>query len=128
MNEQGGAIAPDHLADCVTAFRVGRTLAPPASSAPTLDELTNAVTGRLAIADSAQREQAVRRAELFGAIGVGLGGTPYAQRASILAHLAPALTSEGIPPEVIAKFDPTDEALAMSIDRAQAAARLLGAS
>lgn len=86
------------------------------------------MTGRLAIADGGQSDQAARRAELLEAIGVGLSGAPYGQRASILAHLAPALASEGIPAEVIASFDPTDEAIAGSIDRAQAAARLLSGS
>ena len=125
MTDASASATPDHIGDYVAAFRVGQTLAPSAPPPPTLDQLTNAITGRLAIADSAQRDQAARRAELFGAIGMGLSNVPYAQRPSILAHIAPALANEGVPFQSVVDFDPTDEALALAVDRTQAVSRLL---
>ena len=125
-----GAIAmPDHLSDYANAFRMGRAMAT-STPAPdvTLDQLTNAVTGRLAIANGAQRDQAVRRAELLGAIGIGLTRLPYEERAAVLAHLAPALENEGVPSKVALGFDPTDEALETAIGHAHAASALLSAA
>ena len=90
--------------------------------------MTNALTGRLGFADSDQRDQAARRAELLATLGTGLSALPYAQRPSVLAHLAPALAKEGIPLQSIREFDPTDEALALSVHRAQAVTGLLTGS
>jgi hypothetical protein len=59
---------------------------------------------------------------------MGLTGVPYAQRPAILSHLAPALEAEGIPAATVTSFDPTDEALLMSVDQARAAQTLIGAA
>ncbi len=114
----------DHLGDYLNAFRIGQTLAAP--SADPLDPFTNAVTGRLALAGQAQSDQAARRAELLDAIGTGLTSVPYQQRSAILGHLAPALEAEGIPSAALTGFDPTDEALPMSVDQARATKALIG--
>jgi hypothetical protein len=119
----------DHVGDYMNAFRAGQGLASPGAGANSaFDQFTNAITGRLALANPAQMDQATRRADLLGAIGVGLSGVPYSQRAAILAHLAPALEAEGVPAVTVTSFDPTDEALSMSIDQARAAKALLDAS
>ena len=118
-------VTPDHVADYVNAFRVGQALTPSNSPRPSLDQFTNAVTGRLALPDGSERDQAARRAELLGAIGAGLSDLPYAQRAPILAHLAPALAGEGIPSNVVMEFDPTDDALVSSVAQAKTASQLL---
>ncbi len=124
-----GASAPDHLSEFQNAFRMGQSLAP-SSAGPSvpLEPFTNSLTGRLALIDQAHTEQAARRAELLGAIGVGLSSVPYAQRPGILAHLAPVLDAEGISAQTVTAFDPTDEALAASIGQARAAQALIGAS
>lgn len=123
-----GASAPDHLSEFLNAFRVGQSLAPSSEGAGApLDPFTNSFTGRLALADQAQTQQAARRAELLDAIGVGLSSVPYAQRPGILAHLAPVLDAEGISAQAVTAFDPTDKALSESIDQARAAHALIGA-
>ena len=127
--ELTSAAPSNHVADYVNAFRAGQALATPVAGANnTLGQFTNAITGRLAVANPAQADQAARRADLLGAIGVGLIGVPYPQRPAVLAHLAPALVAEGIPAGTVTGFDPTDEALSLSIDQARAAKVLLGAS
>ncbi len=123
-----GTPPSDHVADYMNAFRAGQALATPRAGDDPLGQFTNAITGRLALADQAQTDQAARRADLLGAIGLGLSGVPYAQRPAILAQLAPALEVEGIPVEAVTSFDPTDEALSMSIDQARAAKALLDAA
>jgi hypothetical protein len=123
-----GTPPSDHVADYMNAFRAGQALATPRAGDDPLGQFTNAITGRLALADQAQTAQAARRADLLGAIGLGLSGVPYPQRPAILAHLAPALEAEGIPAEAVTSFDPTDEALSMSIDQARAAKALLDAA
>ena len=123
-----GTPPSDHVADYMNAFRAGQALATPRAGDDPLGQFTNAITGRLALADQAQTDQAARRADLLGAIGIGLSGVPYPQRPAILAHLAPALEAEGIPAEAVTSFDPTDEALSMSIDQARAAKALLDAA
>ncbi len=124
-----GTPPSDHVADYMNAFRAGQALATPhAGIDDPLGQFTNAITGRLALASPAQTDQAARRADLLGAIGIGLSGVPYPQRPAILAHLAPALEAEGIPAEAVTSFDPTDEALSMSIDQARAAKALIDAS
>jgi hypothetical protein len=126
--EFAGVTPPDHAAEFLNAFRAGQSVASTSPSGnAALDPFTNSITGRLALADQAQMDHAARRAELLEAIGVGLSGVPYSQRPGILAHLAPALDAEGIPAQTVTSFDPTDEALSMSIDRARAAHALLGA-
>jgi hypothetical protein len=129
VSETAGTPPSNHVRDFVNAFRAGQTLATPQGDvkAP-LDEFTNAITGRLALADPAQTRQAARRAELLGAIGAGLGRVPYCERPAILAHLTPVLIAEGIPASAIAKFDPTDEALSLSVDQARAAKALIDAA
>ncbi len=122
-----GTPPSDHVADYMNAFRAGQAPATPRVDDP-LGQFTNAITGRLALADQAQTDQAARRADLLGAIGIGLSGVPYPQRPAILAHLAPALEAEGIPAEAVTSFDPTDEALSRSIDQARAAKALLDAA
>jgi hypothetical protein len=127
--EFAAASPSDHLADYVNAFRTGQALATPVAGATDpFGQFTNAITGRLALANQAQANQAARRADLLGAIGVGLKSVPYSQRPAVLAHLAPALDAEGIPSETVTSFDPTDEALSMAIDQARAAKVLLDAS
>lgn len=126
--ELAGAPPSDHVTDFLNAFRAGQSLATAPSPNDPLSQFTNAITGRLALADQAQTDQAERRAELLGAIGMGLIGVPYAQRPGILAHLAPALEAEGIPAATVTSFDPTDEALSMSVDQARAAQALIGAA
>ena len=127
--EFAGTSPSNHVSDYANAFLAGQALATPrAGSNDPLDQFTNAITGRLAMADQAQTDQAARRAELLGAIGMGLSGVPYPQRPAILAHLAPALEAKGIPAEAVTSFDPTDEALSMSIDQARAAKALLDAA
>lgn len=128
-NALAGISRSDHVADYVNAFRAGQGLATSrAGSSGSLDQLTNAVTGRLALADPAYAARAARRADLLGAIGLGLSGVTYAQRPAILAHLAPVLEQEGIPANTVTSFDPTDEALSQAIDQAHSAKALLGAS
>jgi hypothetical protein len=127
--ELAGAPPSDHVADFVNAFHAGQSLATaPTSRSDPLFQFTNPITGKLALADQAQTDQAARRAELLGAIGMGLTGVPYAQRPAILAHLAPALEAEGIPAATVTGFDPTDEALSLSVDQARAAQALIGAA
>jgi hypothetical protein len=125
--ELAGTAPSEHVADYVNAFRAGQTLASPGAN-NSLAQFTNAITGRLALANQAQTDQAARRADLLGAIGVGLSGVPYPQRPAMLAHLAPALEAEGIPAGTVTSFDPTDAALSMSIDQARAAKVLLDRS
>ena len=127
--ELAGAAPSDHVADYVNAFRAGQALSAtgPNGNDP-LSRFTNAITGRLALANEAQANQATRRADLLGAVGIGLSSLPYAQRAAVLAHLAPALEAEGIPADTVTSFNPTDGALSMSIDQARAAKALLDAS
>ncbi len=124
-SETGGTTAPDHVGDYLNAFRAGQRLTPSARPNPVPEFLATATAGPLATLSGAERDQAGRRAELLGAIGVGLSNVPYDQRPSILAHLAPALESEGIPAQAVTGFDPTDEALDLSIKHAKAAAGLL---
>ncbi len=62
-----------------------------------------------------QRVAAARQAEILSVIGQGLAGYPYAQRRSILDHLAPPLAARGVPPETLRAFDPTDDNLAAAL-------------
>ena len=74
--------------------------------APTVGPLTIA---RLA---PEQRAAAARRAEVLGAIGQGLAGRPYGERRALLKHLTPQLARQGLPPDAVSGFDPTDANLA----------------
>lgn len=122
MSDLSALTAPDYAGDFVNAFKIGEGLAAPSGpSGPALDQFTNAVTSRLQVPDGPLRDQAARRAELLGALGVGLSGLPYPQRIPILNHLAPVLAQEGIPAHVAIGFDPIDEALASSVAQAQTA-------
>jgi hypothetical protein len=67
-----------------------------------------------------QRAAAARQAEILAAVGQGLAGRPYAERRAILAHMAPHLALRGLPPEVAAGFDPTDDNLAATVSQALA--------
>ena len=125
MTDTGELTAPDYIGDYLTAFQAGQALTPSDPLSPSLDYLTNALTGQIATSSVRQRDQATRRAELLGAIGAGLGSVPYAERPAILAHLAPALANEGIPTKAVVGFDPTDDAINSSIQQAHVATNLL---
>ena len=128
---------PDFVGDYVNAFKVGRDIARQgavdragAAPAGAVNPLTGraaadpALAARLGAMSPAERVGAGRRADLLAAVGLGLKGVPYKERPAVLAHLTPALTARGVPPEAIAGFDPTDDAL----DAAVASARLLESS
>jgi hypothetical protein len=100
----------DFVGDYANAFQVGRTLA--AASPP--DGRPN-LAKTIAGLPPEGRAQAARRAEIIGAIGQGLCDYPYGQRRSVLAHLSDDLATQGLPPEAIAGFDPTDDNLAQLV-------------
>lgn len=68
---------------------------------------------------AAGQAQAAQRAELLANLGTGLRAYPYAQRGSILAHMAPALIARGVPAAAIAAFDPSDQALDAAVGAAR---------
>ena len=118
--------APNPIADYLNAFRTGQALATEVrSSGASASRPTDPGPDELLALDGPQRAQAARRADLLHALGIGLSGMPYSLRTPILAHLAPALSAEGVPLQVVTDFDPTDEALASSIAQARAAGELL---
>ena len=119
------ADTPDRRATAPLAGPPATTLSRPRSE----DEMTqtvnafapqapNDLSGRLAALSPDQRAAAARQAELLAAVGQGLAGRPYAERQAILAHMAPHLAARGVPPEVAAGFDPTDENLAAAVSQA----------
>jgi hypothetical protein len=77
------------------------------------------MAAHIASLDGPGRARAAEQADLLTSLGTGLRAYPYAQRPRILAHLAPALIARGAPPEALAAFDPTDEALDGVIDQAR---------
>ncbi len=124
MMEMRGVNAPDHLGDYVNAFRAGRALAAETTVAPGLSTATAPPASPPTLND-AQRAEAARRAEIFCAVGTGLASVRYPQRASILAHMTQALANQGVPADVVGNFDPTDAALAASIEQARAVSQTL---
>jgi hypothetical protein len=82
---------------------------------------------RLALLSPEQRVIAARRMEMLGAISQGLAGRAYPERRAILDHMTPQLAAHGVPPALIAAFDPTDANLAAAAGEAEAVRRLLGA-
>jgi len=82
---------------------------------------------RLAALGPAQRAATARRMEMLGAISQGLAGRAYAERRAILGHMAPQLADEGVPPAMIAAFDPTDANLAAAAREAEAVRGMLAA-
>jgi hypothetical protein len=123
---------PDYVGDYANAFQVGRTMAqaqapaappsvnafttgapwaPAAPTAPPAPTSPEDMSAHIASLDAAGRARAAEQADLLASLGTGLRAYPYAQRPSILAHLAPALIARGAPPEALAGFDPTNEAL-----------------
>ncbi len=101
---------PDYLGEFANAFHVGRSLS------DSRDQPAVRVEG-----------VAQRRAEIYSTIGAALLGQPYAERRAILAHLSPALEKEGLSRAAIARFDPTDDAIASSIQSAHAVGRAVQA-
>jgi hypothetical protein len=79
-----------------------------------------ALRGQIAGLTAQQRAAAARQAEILAAVGQGLAQRPYAERRALLAHMAPHLTSSGLAPELVARFDPTDANLAGAIGQALA--------
>ena len=126
---------PDYAGDYANAFAVGRQMAQargepgavPASvnaftapsAAPAAPTLPEDMAAHIASLDGPGRARAAEQADLLTSLGTGLRAYPYAQRPRILAHLAPALIARGAPPEALAAFDPTDEALDGVIDQAR---------
>ena len=70
-----------------------------------------------------QRAVAARRMEMLGAISQGLAGRAYPERRAILSHMAPQLAAQGVPPAILAAFDPTDANLATAAAEAEAVRR-----
>ena len=77
------------------------------------------MSARLAAMSPAERASAGQRADLLGAVGLGLKGFPYAERAAVLAHMTPALVALGTPAAAITAFDPTDDALDVAVAQAK---------
>jgi hypothetical protein len=133
---------PDYAGDYANAFQVGRQMAQahpvpasvnaftagrpaptaPRSAPPSALMSPEDMAGHIASLDGPGRARAAEQADLLTSLGTGLRAYPYAQRPRILAHLAPALIARGAPPEALAAFDPTDDALDGVIDQA----RLIG--
>jgi hypothetical protein len=63
--------------------------------------------------------------ELLGAISQGLAGRAYPERRAILMHMAPQLAAQGMPPAILAAFDPTDANLAAAAGEAEAVKRIV---
>ena len=106
----------NHVADFGNAFRVGQTLANARPATP--QTVTPSSPPSVAEAET-QRLQGSRRADVLGALGAGLLSLPYPERSSVLAHMQPVLEREGFPASIIAKFDPTDDALAAATEQAK---------
>jgi hypothetical protein len=94
---------------------------------PQVNAMTGADPGpvgeQLARLGPERRAFAARQMEMLGAISQGLAGRPYAERRAILAHLAPQLAAQGVPPAILAAFDPTDANLAAAAGEAEAVRR-----
>jgi hypothetical protein len=114
--------SPDYVGDYANAFTVGRQMAQQQGEAGAASAPANALTATASAGDPLEaqigaldgpgRARAAEQADLLASLGSGLRAYPYAQRPGILAHLAPALAARGVPRQVLARFDPTDEALA----------------
>jgi hypothetical protein len=77
------------------------------------------MAAHIAALDGPGRARAAEQAEILASLGTGLRAYPYVQRPGILAHLAPALIARGAPPDALAGFDPTDEALDGVVNQAR---------
>lgn len=62
-----------------------------------------------------QRQAIAQAAQTLGPVYRQMQGMPYEQRRSFLQQVAPRLTARGIPADLIAGYDPTDENLAADI-------------
>ncbi len=124
---------PDFVGDYVNAFRVGQGLkrqgAAEEAKAPTgAPPADPPLARRIAAMSQAERASASQRADLLAAVGLGLKGVPYAERAAVLSHMTAALAAHGLPPAAIAAFDPTDEALDAAVASARSLEGMLAAA
>lgn len=66
---------------------------------------------QLAQMDEQQKAQARERNNTFGRAAISVRQVPYEQRKQVLMQQAPVLSQMGIDTEMLAQFDPTDEAI-----------------
>lgn len=65
----------------------------------------------LASLNDTQRAAAAQKTQLFDNIVAGVQGYPEAQRASVLAHLAPQLIAQGVSQDQLSQIDLSDQGL-----------------
>jgi hypothetical protein len=82
---------------------------------------------QIAQMDEQTKAQAAQRADTIARTAASLQRVPYAQRVMALQQSAPMLQSMGIDAEMLAQFDPTDEAIQAVIAQATPLADLLKA-
>lgn len=70
------------------------------------------LSGQLSKMDETQRAHAAQTADIMGKAAFGLAQLPQEQRAAKLQSIAPILVQQGIPQEMIAKADLSDQGLA----------------
>ena len=136
----GGGANPQRLRAWDRGVRMSENalkIAPVSVTAPffvsRLGPQVNAMTGaaadpgplgeQLARLGPEQRAFAARQMEMLGAISQGLAGRAYPERRAILRHMAPQLAAQGVPPAILAAFDPTDANLATAAGEAEAVRR-----
>ncbi len=121
----------------VNAFRAGRAEAPSAPASPGKALAAGSgppewgsVRERVAGMSNEAKALAARQAEILAVAGQGLAGRPYAERKSILAHMAPHLAALGVGGEngggPIDAFDPTDANIARAVGEAVILRGMLG--